>query len=136
MNKNRTVWHTLLLLLVSAFPAAAQKPPAQQSPTGITHSFLATGGETYIMSGDCKITWRFPGPSRDGWVLPSGEVLLAAAKSRDYPNGAILRLDKEAKVLFEFKGLRRVCQERDEPQCIGDFRSYRPVCHLSLSALN
>src|ERR1051325_4842635 len=104
MNENQTLWQTMLLLLLSALPVSAQKPPVQQSPTGITHSFLATGGETYIMSGDGKITWRFPGPSRDGWVLANGHVLLAAAKSTDYPSGAILELDKEGKILFEFKG--------------------------------
>ena len=104
MAENRNAYTTVFLLLVSALPASAQKPPAQQSPTGITHSFLATGGETCIMSGEGKITWRFPGPSRDGWVLPNGHVLLAAAKSKDYPRGAILELDKDAKVLFEFKG--------------------------------
>jgi len=83
---------------------AAEGTAVQQSPSGITHSFLATGGETYIMSGDGKITWRFAGGSRDGWVLPSGDVLLAASKSKDYPSGAIIVIDKDGKVLFEFKG--------------------------------
>jgi hypothetical protein len=88
------------------YATAADTPAGQQSTGGITHSFLATGAETYIMSGDGKITWRFAGASRDGWVLPSGHVLLAAAKSQDYPGGAILELDKEGKVLFEFKGIQ------------------------------
>jgi hypothetical protein len=83
---------------------AAEGTAVQQSPSGITHSFLATGGETYIMSGDGKVTWRFAGGSRDGWVLPSGDVLLAASKSKDYPSGAIIVIDKDGKVLFEFKG--------------------------------
>jgi len=83
---------------------AAENAAGQQSPSGITHSFLATGGETYIMSGDGRITWRFAGGSRDGWVLPSGDILLAASKSKDYPGGAIIVLDKDNKVLFEFKG--------------------------------
>jgi hypothetical protein len=83
---------------------AAENVPGQESSSGITHSFLATGGETYIMSGDGKITWRYPGGSRDGWVLPGGNVLLAASKSKDYPSGAIVEIDKDGKVLFEFKG--------------------------------
>jgi len=104
MIQNRNIWQTTLLLLVSALPAAAQKPPTQQSPTGITHSFLATGGETYIMSGDGQITWRFAGGARDGWVLPNGDILLAASKSREYPGGAVIILNKDNKTLFEFKG--------------------------------
>src|SRR3954451_22929547 len=104
MNQKRTAWHLSFLMLLGALPAAADQPPVQQSSTGITHSFLATGGETYIMSGEGKITWRFAGGSRDGWVLPSGDVLLAASKSKDYPSGAIVVIDKDGKVLFEFKG--------------------------------
>src|SRR5882672_512901 len=97
------VWLITLFIFISSAPAA-DNPVGQQSPIGITHSFLATGGETYIMSGDGKITWSFPGSTRDGWVLPSGDILLAASKSKDYPGGAIIVLDKANKVLFEFKG--------------------------------
>ena len=68
----------LAAVVGSAGIVLADGTAGQQSPTGITHSFLATGGETYIMSGEGKITWRFAGGSRDGWVLPSGDVLLAA----------------------------------------------------------
>ena len=97
---------TCLLVLAGSMTIAlaADGEAGQQSLTGITHSFLATGGETYIMSGEGKITWRFAGGSRDGWVLPSGDVLLAASKSKDYPSGAIVVIDKDGKLLFEFKG--------------------------------
>jgi hypothetical protein len=95
---------SITLLAIFRLVAAAENPTGQESATGITHSFLATGGETYIMSGEGKITWRFAGSSRDGWVLPSGDILLAASKSRDYPSGAIVLFDKGGKTLFEFKG--------------------------------
>src|SRR3954447_19885168 len=97
------IWLVTLAALVTP-AAAADHSSGQESSSGITHSFLATGGETYIMSGQGKITWRFAGGSRDGWVLSSGDVLLAANKSKDYPGGAIVILDKDNKVLFEFKG--------------------------------
>lgn len=93
-----------LVILLTAVSAAAEKPPAQQSPMGITHSFLATGGETYIMSGEGKITWRFAGGSRDGWWTTRDTILLAASKSRDYPGGAVLEFNKNGDKLFEFKG--------------------------------
>ncbi|HTL18309.1 MAG TPA: hypothetical protein VL793_13820 [Patescibacteria group bacterium] len=70
----------------------------------ITHSFLATGGETYIRSGDGRILWRYPGSTRDGWVLPNGNILLAVSKGQDYPGGAAVELTREGKKVFEFKG--------------------------------
>jgi hypothetical protein len=107
------------IITLAAFihSAPAQSPTGQQSPAGITHSFLATGGETYIMSADGKITWRYPGASRDGWVLPSGDILLAVSKSKDYPAGAILVIDKDGKVFFEFKGTQ---SEVDTVQLLAD----------------
>ena len=43
----------------------------------ITHSFLATGGETFIADGEGKIIWQYPLSTRDGWVLDKGNILLA-----------------------------------------------------------
>src|SRR4051812_49034510 len=109
MNHPRKQWlmGCFLLLALTRFATAADKTATQRSPSGITHSFLATGGETYIMSGEGKITWSYPGSSRDGWVLPSGDVLLAASKSKEYPGGAVVVLDNQNKALFEFKGAQR-----------------------------
>lgn len=99
-----SLWLIMFATLVGNAAAAAEHSAVQESATGITHAFLASGGETYIMSGEGKITWRFAGGSRDGWVLPSGDILLAASKSKDYPGGAGIVLDKDNKLLFEFKG--------------------------------
>lgn len=71
---------------------------------GITHAFLATGGETYIRDGKGQITWRYPRPTRDGWVLPGGTILLALSKSTAYPGGGVVEVEREGKVLFEYKG--------------------------------
>ena len=70
----------------------------------ITHSFLATGAETYIRSGDGQILWRYPHSTRDGWVLPNGNVLLAVSKGDEYHGGAVLELTRDGKKVFEFKG--------------------------------
>src|SRR5580700_11250466 len=70
----------------------------------ITHSFLACGTETYIRDGDGKITWKSPLPSRDGWVLANGNVLLAVSKTKDYPGGAAVEVTRDGKIEFEFKG--------------------------------
>jgi hypothetical protein len=70
----------------------------------ITHGFLACGGETYIRDGAGKITWKYPQGSRDGWVLPNGNVLLAISKNSKYPGGAAVEVTKDGKIVFEFKG--------------------------------
>ena len=58
-----------LVFAMPAFAADPPKPPVQESAAGITHSLLVTGGETYIIGDDNSIAWRWPGSTRDGWVL-------------------------------------------------------------------
>ena len=70
----------------------------------VTHGFLATGGETYILDGSGRQTWRHPVGSRDGWVLPNGRILLALNKGKDHPGGAAVEVDREGKTLFAFEG--------------------------------
>ncbi len=79
-----------------AAPAAAAEP--------IKHAFLAAGGETFIADDSGKATWTYPQSSRDGWVLDSGNVLLALSRSKEYPGGAAAEVDRDGKVLFAFKG--------------------------------
>jgi len=92
----------LLISCTAAGPTEASR--AGDPPAGITHGFLATGGETYIRDGQGKIAWRYPHASRDGWVLPGGNVLLALSKSKTYPGGAVVEVTREGEVVFEFKG--------------------------------
>src|SRR5258706_14341858 len=101
----------LAVLLASAGIALADATAGQQSAAGITHSFLAPGGETYIMSGEGKITWRFAGGSRGGGGLPSGDRVVAGSKSKDYSSGAVVVIGKDGKVPFQVKGneKRRIC---------------------------
>ena len=46
---------------------------------GIRHSYLVLGGKTAIISEDGTAQWEYHGGSRDGFVLPSGNVLIAWA---------------------------------------------------------
>jgi hypothetical protein len=92
---------TILMAIVAA---AAPAIGHQESKTGITHAFFATGAETVFVGNDSKITRHVPIPGREGWVLPDGRLLLDATKSGKYPSGAIVELDPSNKVLFEFKG--------------------------------
>jgi Mal s 1 allergenic protein-like len=72
--------------------------------TNVTHSFLATGAETRIVSGDGQTVWKYPRGTRDGWVLPNGNLLLTISKDKDYPGGGVIEITRDGKVLFEYKG--------------------------------
>ncbi len=90
---------TVLLTMFTALAVGlADEQPA------ITHSFLATGGATYIRNGAGEITWQYPHSTRDGWVLPNGNVLLAMSKGTKYPHGAVLEVTRKNVIVFEFCG--------------------------------
>ncbi len=72
--------------------------------TKITHSFLALGGETYIVSDDGKTEWTYPASTRDGWVLPNRNLLLTLSKCDKYPGGAVIEITRQGQILFEYKG--------------------------------
>src|SRR4051812_6178191 len=82
----------LLIALAGAWLAAPAPALPEVRAAEITHAFLATGGATYIRDGQGKVTWQYPQPSRDGWVLPDGHVLLALGKSQDYPGGGVVEV--------------------------------------------
>jgi hypothetical protein len=47
--------------------------------TAIRHSYLVLGGKTAIIGEDGSARWEYHGGSRDGFVLPNGNVLIAFA---------------------------------------------------------
>ena len=95
-----TTLFACLAPMVAAFSVARADDPQ----SGITHGFLATGTETYIREGDGKVTWQFPASTRDGWLLPGGNLLLVLSKSKTYPGGGVVEVQKDGKVVFEYKG--------------------------------
>lgn len=99
----RIIYLSLLILSVSVMSGEA---PAmkQESETGITHSFAAFGNETYIVSKEGAVTWKYPRSTRDGWVMPNENVLMAVSKCKDFPSGAIVEVDKAGKETVLFKG--------------------------------
>jgi outer membrane protein assembly factor BamB len=94
----------VLILTALLLGGIVESGRAEDPSKPITHAFLATGGETYIMDGTGRVVWRYPHASRDGWVLPDGHVLLALNKSKTYPGGAVVEVDRDGKIHFEFKG--------------------------------
>lgn len=100
-----------LLLVALVAPTVAAADPA------VTHSFLAFGAETRLIDASGKVTWRYPAATRDGWALPDGGALLALSKSKEYPGGAAVEVNKDGKVVFEFKGTQA---EVNTVQPLGD----------------
>jgi len=46
-------------------------------PTAVRHSYLVMGGKTAIINEEGTVDWEYTDGSRDGFVLPNGNVLLA-----------------------------------------------------------
>ncbi|MDG2123612.1 MAG: DUF1080 domain-containing protein [Verrucomicrobiales bacterium] len=60
----------------------------QTSATGIKHSLLITGPKTVLVGEDGQVVWKTAEKSRDGSVLPNGNILVAHARhAREYDRG-------------------------------------------------
>ena len=71
----------LLSLLLAGLSLGAADQPAGRS-------FLMLGGITQIVDAAGKPTWQYPAVTRDGHVLPNGNLLLTLSKTKAYPGGA------------------------------------------------
>jgi hypothetical protein len=86
----------LCLLLASLTLGAADKPTGS--------SFLMLGGVTQIVDASGKVAWKYPAATRDGEVLPNGNLLLTLSKTKAYPGGAVVEVTRDLKVVWEYKG--------------------------------
>ncbi|MFO0913531.1 MAG: hypothetical protein U0795_11285 [Pirellulales bacterium] len=75
--------------------AVGQTFGSQISDPGIRHAFLITGGVTAIVSEDSRIEWLVNRNSRDGFVLPSGNVLVTHAEE-------VIEYDRAGKHVFRY----------------------------------
>ena len=66
--------------------------------------FLMLGGLTQIVDASGKVTWKYPAFTRDGYILPNGNLLLTLSKTKAYPGGAIVEVTRDQKVVWEYKG--------------------------------
>lgn len=88
----RTSSILLVLFTLTAQLIAADSTNAPE----IRHSYLVLGGKTAIIGEDGKATWEYRGGTRDGFVLPNGNVLLAYADR-------IEELTREKEVVFSYQ---------------------------------
>jgi len=70
---------TTLLFSLTLLSIAHSEPSfgEQRSASGIRHSFLVFGSRTVIVDEANEIVWESKGGSRDGFVLPNGNILLS-----------------------------------------------------------
>lgn len=71
---------------------------------GVRHSFIAFGGDTRIVAEDGTVEWRHPEGTRDGWVLPNGNVLLTLSRSDRHKGGAVHEVTRSGEVVFHWEG--------------------------------
>lgn len=93
-----------LLLLPGLHPMQESTTIRQVSETGIRHGVLILGADTQVIDGDGKVVRTYPLNTRDGWMLPNGNLLLAVTRCDTYPGGAVVEVDRDGKTIFEFKG--------------------------------
>ncbi len=97
----------ILWLLLSVLLGA---PAPANDEAAVTHSFLGVGkaNRAVIVGEDGTVQWKFDMPASDGWVLPSGNVLLALYGTKDFPNGGVVEVDRETKkIVFQYKGQQK-----------------------------
>jgi len=80
---------------LSAAPAPATTPGEQKSAMGIRHSFLVCGPRTVIVDETSAVIWESKGASRDGFVLPDGNVLISQ-------NNKARELSREGKEVWSY----------------------------------
>ena len=78
--------------LINSFCVHGSTSQAQE----IQHSYLVMGARTAIIAEDGSIAWEYTGGSRDGFVLPTGNILLAFADR-------VEEVTPERKILFSYR---------------------------------
>lgn len=95
---------SFIMFLAMASSARANDDPA------VRHSFLGLGkaNGAVIVGEDGVVQWTFNKPASDGWVLPSGNVLLALYPTTDFPQGGVVEVERETrKILFQYQGQQK-----------------------------
>ncbi len=85
-----------LSLIALAVSGSSIRSAEDAAPPAIRHSYLVMGGKTAIIGEDGKAAWEYDGGSRDGFVLPNGNVLLAYSDR-------VVEVTREKQVVFSYQ---------------------------------
>ena len=88
----------LLMLLVGAAACVVGETLAADATSG-SRRILVCGGRTAIVDitpdhPEGVVEWSWPASTREGWVLPDGNVLLALSKGGSTPKGAAVEIKR------------------------------------------
>lgn len=98
MNRRRLATTTVIAVVSICFATSATL-----ADENVSHSFLACGKTTYILNEAGEKTWTYPHSTRDGYVLPNGNLLLTLSKSKSHRGGAVVEVapDGDEAVIWE-----------------------------------
>jgi len=84
----------LLVLIGTTAPSSRAADPVP-APT-IRHSYLVMGGKTAIIGEEGQVLWAYRDGSRDGFILPNGNALLAFSE-------VVEEVTPDKQVVFSFR---------------------------------
>ncbi|MDO8464280.1 MAG: hypothetical protein Q7S46_03365, partial [Gallionella sp.] len=84
------------LLLALAWSVGSGQSADDAPQPAIRHSYLVLGGKTAIIGEDGKAEWEYRGGSRDGFVLPNGNFLIAYGDR-------VEEVTRDKQVVFSYK---------------------------------
>src|SRR6185295_3949149 len=87
---------TALILFALACSVCPVQSAGDPAAPAIRHSYLVLGGKTVIIGEDGKAAWEYDGGSRDGFVLPNGNVLIAYSDR-------VVEVTRDKQVIFSYK---------------------------------
>jgi hypothetical protein len=82
---------------------AASATIAARAASAEHPAFLATGKETYVADPRGRRIWEYPAGSREGSVLPNGNILLAINKAPNY-GGGVVEVTRDGREVFRYDG--------------------------------
>ena len=91
----KTIQFALIFIALAGSVSHIRSAEEAAAP-GIRHSYLVLGGKTAIIGEDAKAVWEYDGGSRDGFVLPNGNVLLAYSDR-------VVEVTREKQVIFAYQ---------------------------------
>lgn len=106
---DRAAWGCLLLALTALVAGGDAR-----AEEGVRRRILVCGGRTALLTieaadKDGRVEWSWPGATREGWVLPDGNILLAHSKGPQAAGGGAVEIrrgpaDGEDTVVWRYDG--------------------------------
>ena len=89
---HRVIWALLFVAMLPGLLWAAEPG----SLPAIRHSYLVLGSHTAIIEEDGRVGWEYQGGSRDGFILPNGNALIAF-------EDRVEEVDRQKQIVFSYQ---------------------------------